>query len=60
MAYLDSNGLETQISYIKGYVQEEIQQHASIPDAHQSSGTVSVFDDDGKLVFPDGTKVWIE
>ena len=35
MGYLNSDGLETQIQYIKSYVQDEIKKHASMPIGHE-------------------------
>ena len=35
MGYLNSDGLETQIQYIKSYVEDEIKKHASIPIGHE-------------------------
>lgn len=73
MAYLDSNGLETQISYIKGYVQNELSNFTPttgsfLPlaggtmtgDISWNNGdVVAKFNSSNKLVFPDGTTVWI-
>ena len=35
MGYLNSDGLETQIQYIKSYVEDEMKKHASIPIGHE-------------------------
>jgi len=39
MGYLDSNGLETQISYIKGYVQAELEDAAYTHPSSEASGS---------------------